>query len=539
MTNQADLSITKTASPSSYAPGSPLTYTLTVSNGGPSDVVGAIVTDVVPAALAAFGWTCVSGCSPSSGTGSISTSVSVAAGGSAVITLTGTVPGGTSGTLSNTASVAAPSGVTDPNGANNTATATTPLVAQADLSITKTASRSSYVAGSPLTYTITVSNGGPAAAVGATVSDVVPAALSAFGWTCSPGCAPSSGTGNVSASVSLAAGASAVITLTGTVPPKTKGTVVNTATVAAPSGLTDPNLANNSATRTTPKAGSPPPPPPPPSSGPSADVSVTKTGPGTANVGDAVAFSLVVRNNGPDAATSVVVKDSLPAELAYVSATGPSGVTCSASGQTVTCGTALLAASASITITVQVRVTGGAGGSVTNVGAVSAATADPTAANNSSSTSLAIGSPPPPKPTPKPKPRPGARSPRLSLSKHWLMAQVRAGETARVQITVANTGKVVAENVEVCDLGSKQLSFVAAPGAFYRRGSACWRVGRLAPGERRTFTVVARVDRTVKGKMVVNVATATASNVGAVAPARASIRVKPARGKGRPGGVTG
>jgi Domain of unknown function DUF11 len=108
-----------------------------------------------------------------------------------------------------------------------------------------------------------------------------------------------------------------------------------------------------------------------------------------------------------------------------------------------------------------------------------------------------------------------------------------------VEITVQNTSKVDAQNVEVCDRGATQLSFVAAPGAYYKQGKACWRIGRLAPGERKTFTVVVRVDRTAKGKSVVNTATATASNVSAVAPARATIRLKPARGKGRPGGVTG
>ena len=421
-------------------------------------------------------------------------------------------------------------------------TASVTVTNRADLSITKTASPASYAPNKPLTYTITVTNGGPAAVAGAAVNDVVPSALAGFGWTCGSGCSPSSGTGNVTTSVSLASGASAVITVTGTIPKKTTGTLTNTVTVAVPAGVTDPNSGNDSATSTTPRAGSPPPPPPPPSSQPpsaaSADVSVTKTAPGTANVGDTVAFTLTVRNGGPDPAASVVVRDTLPAELSYVSATGPSGVTCSASGQAVQCTTPSLAASATVTITVRAKVAGGAGGSVTNVGTVSSATADPTSSNNSSSAVVSIGSPAPPNPTPTPKPPP-ALSPKLSLAKRWLATQVRAGETARVQITIRNTGKGTAKDVEVCDRGSKQLSFVAAPGAYYRKGSACWRIANLAPGQQRTFTVVVRVDRTAKGKSIVNVATATASNVGAVAPARATIRLRPARGNGRPGGVTG
>ena len=425
-------------------------------------------------------------------------------------------------------------------------TASVTVTNRADLSVTKTASPASYSPNKPLTYTITVTNGGPAAVVGAAVSDSVPTPVLGFGWTCSSGCSPSSGTGNVSTSVSLAAGASAVITLTGTVPNGTTGTLTNTATVAAPSGVTDPNSGNNSATQTTSRAGSPPPPPPPPpppsppSTSPasqSADVSITKTGPSTANLGDTVSFTLTAHNSGPNAAAAVVVRDALPGELEYVSATAPSGASCSASGQAVQCTIASLGASATVSITIQVKVVGGAGGSVTNVGTVSATTADPSSANNFSSVTVAIGSPPPPTPTPKPPVT--RRSPMLSLTKRWLAPEVRAGETARVQITIRNTGRATAENVQVCDDGAEQLSFVAAPDAYYRNGSACWRVVKLAPGKRRTFTAVVRVDRTAKGKSIVNVATATASNSGAVAPARAAIRLKPARGKGRPGGVTG
>jgi uncharacterized repeat protein (TIGR01451 family) len=429
------------------------------------------------------------------------------------------------------------------NGPSPTASVT--VTDRADLSVTKTASPASYSPNKPLTYTITVTNGGPAAVAGASVSDTVPTPVLGFNWTCPSGCSPSSGTGNVSTSVSLASGASAVITLTGTIPNGTTGTLTNTVTVAAPSGVTDPNPGNNSATQTTSRAGSPPPPPPPPPSSspsptsPSADVSITKTGPSSANLGDTVSFTLAAHNNGPNAAASVVVRDTLPGELEYVSATASGGVACSASGQAVQCTIATLSASSTVSITVQAKVVGGAGGSVANVGTVSATTADPDSANNSSSVAVAIGSPPPPAPTPKPKPPVTRRSPKLFLNKRWLAPDVRAGETARVQITIRNSGRATAENVQVCDDGGKQLSFVAAPDAYYRNGSACWRVVELAPGKSRTFIAVVRVDRTAKGKSIVNVATATASNSGAVAPARASIRLKPARGKGRPGGVTG
>ena len=417
----------------------------------------------------------------------------------------------------------------------STPTASVTVVDHADLSITKTASRATYRAGAPLTYTITVSNGGPSDVAGATVTDTVPAPLAGFGWTCASGCTPSSGTGNVSTSVDVASGASVAITLTGTVPTSSSGTIANTASVAAPAGVIDPDATNDTATTSTPKAsGSPP----PPSSGPgpaapSADVSIAKTGPATANVGDTVEFTLTAHNAGPTAATNVVVKDTLPPELAFVSASGA----CSAAGQSVTCTVASLPSSSDATFTIRARIVGGAGASVANFGTIGATTPDPKPANNSSSVTVAVGVPPPP--PPPPKPLPGTRKTKLELTKRWLAGQVRAGATARISVVVRNVGSATAENVVVCDLGSKQLSFVSVPRAYYRSGSACWSVGRLPAGQKRAFAVTVRVDRTAKGRRLVNVATATASNVGAVARARATIRLTPARAAGRPGGVTG
>ena len=48
---QADLAITKTDGVSMATPGGTTTYTIVVSNNGPSNVTGATVTDVLPAAI--------------------------------------------------------------------------------------------------------------------------------------------------------------------------------------------------------------------------------------------------------------------------------------------------------------------------------------------------------------------------------------------------------------------------------------------------------------------------------------------------------
>src|SRR5262249_31276340 len=54
----ADLSITKTDDQTLAIPGAPLTYTITVQNAGPSDVVGAPVSDTFPPPLTGASWSC-------------------------------------------------------------------------------------------------------------------------------------------------------------------------------------------------------------------------------------------------------------------------------------------------------------------------------------------------------------------------------------------------------------------------------------------------------------------------------------------------
>ena len=123
----ADLAITKSDGLTTTAPGT-VSYTIKATNLGPFDVTGARVTDTVPSALTGVTWICAAtgGAScPASGSGSgdINETVNIPVGGVVAFSLTGTVAG-TSGTMSNTATITPPSGVTDPNLGNNSATDT-------------------------------------------------------------------------------------------------------------------------------------------------------------------------------------------------------------------------------------------------------------------------------------------------------------------------------------------------------------------------------------------------------------------------------
>ena len=124
----------------------------------------------------------------------------------------------------------------------------------ADLAITKTDGSLTAVPGAPITYTIVVINNGPFAVSGATVTDMIPAAITGVTWTCAASAGnscPASGTGSISTSaVNLMKGGTATFTVQGTVSPSGSGSLSNTATVAVPAGFTDPVSGNNSATDT-------------------------------------------------------------------------------------------------------------------------------------------------------------------------------------------------------------------------------------------------------------------------------------------------
>jgi uncharacterized repeat protein (TIGR01451 family) len=254
---QSDVSITKTDGASTAGAGSPVTYTITASNAGPSAVTAATVSDTFPAALTGVTWTCSasggSSCGTASGTGNINHTVNLLVGGTATFTATGTLDVNASGTLSNTATVAVPGGVTDPVPGNNSATDNDTIIPAAQLSITKTDGQTTAAPGQVITYTIVVSNAGPAAVVGATVSDTVPASLLTPTWTCIGAnggtCTAGPVAGNINDTVNLPVGATVTYTLTGMVSPNPT-TLSNTATITPPPTVNDPNLADNSATDT-------------------------------------------------------------------------------------------------------------------------------------------------------------------------------------------------------------------------------------------------------------------------------------------------
>ena len=99
-----------------------------------------------------------------------------------------------------------------------------------------------------------VGNNGPSAVTGATVTDNFPSSITSDTWTtvvsAGASVSTSSGTGNINTTVNLVPGATVTFTVVAQISSCATGNLVNTATVTAPSGVTDTNLNNNSATDT-------------------------------------------------------------------------------------------------------------------------------------------------------------------------------------------------------------------------------------------------------------------------------------------------
>ena len=251
----ADVAITKTDGVTTATPGGSVTYTIVASNAGPDPAPSSTVADTFPAALTCT-WTCAGaggGTCTAAGGGNINDSANLPVGGSVTYTASCGISSGASGSLVNTATVAA-SGVGDPDISNNSATDTDTLAPSANVGITKTDGVTIEVPGTPVVYTIVVTNAGPSAASSVTVADNFVAALSGCSTTCvasaGSSCAAGPVSGNLNDVASLLVSGTATYTATCNVSLFASGSLVNTATATVGGGATDPNTANNSATDT-------------------------------------------------------------------------------------------------------------------------------------------------------------------------------------------------------------------------------------------------------------------------------------------------
>ena len=106
--------------------------------------------------------------------------------------------------------------------------------------------------------------------------------------------------------------------------------------------------------------------------------------------GDDVTYTITVTNNGPDAATSVLLTDTLPSGVTFVSASS----SCTEVSGVVTCDIGALANGASAMVEIVVTTTGV--GTITNTAAVAGNQGDPDEGNNTDTENTTVNAVAPP-----------------------------------------------------------------------------------------------------------------------------------------------
>ena len=166
---------------------------------------------------------------------------------------------------------------------------------------------------------------------------------------------------------------------------------------------------------------------------PSADLMISTTAGATSvTLGSSVTFTLTVANNGLTGATGVVVTDTLPVGLSFVSVSTTQGACTSAA--TITCNVGALAKNASARVTLVTRTT--ATGIIRNTASVRATELDPNPANNASTAAITVS--------------PVAIAD-LTLTLSGSGATVPVNGTYTYAITVRNAGPNAATGVTVSD----------------------------------------------------------------------------------------
>ncbi len=364
----SDLSVSVVDSPDPVVAGANLTYAITLANAGPTAAAAATLSDTLPASTSfvslasAGGWSCTTPAVGASGTVSCSNASFAPgnAGFTLVVQVAADVAGGTQ--IANTVSAA--SSTSDPNPANDSATATTTVQAapQGQLTITPTAHDFGELTvgtgSAPVAVTL-ANSGGATLQVTALTAPTAPFARSG---------------GSCAATAPITLGAGANCTLTYTFSPTAAGAASQTLTVTADAPGSGTITLSGTGTDAVAQA----------------DIAVAITdGREYARVGDTLDAVITVSNIAGKATATVQVHDALPAELADGSwtCTPSSGASCAGGNGDELVDSATLPPGAQAVYTYSATVQGGAGEVIvhTATATVGGGTVDPNPANNSAS----------------------------------------------------------------------------------------------------------------------------------------------------------
>ena len=246
---------------------------------------------------------------------------------SAATLIAATVHPSARGTLTNTVNMSVPLGSVDLDALNSTATDTTVITIDTDVSVVKTGP-TDVIAGEFIQYQIVLANTGPSDALDVQLIDDMDNVLLNAEWTCiATGrsvCSHSDGSGDINETINVTIDGTVTFVIDALVDPSYFGTLVNTAeAVVFEEGFpTDRDPLNNVSTVTT-------------NVTQLVDLVINKTLT-TANVtaGLPVSYEIMVSNLGPSDAANTTVTDLAQSTIANFAWTcvADTGVTCQSSG---------------------------------------------------------------------------------------------------------------------------------------------------------------------------------------------------------------
>ena len=451
---QSDLSLNKIVNNPNPQAGETIVFTVSIVNNGPNTATGVEVTDPIPANLTGVGL----GVTQGGVTGSIWAVGSLANASSASLSITGVVNSAAS--FTNTAEVTFADQFdpdSTPNnqqpGEDDQADAVVePLLA--DLSLLKTVDNASPTVGQTIVFTVALTNDGPNAATGISVTDLIPTHLSSV----TTGTTQGGVTGNVWTVGTLANGAGASLSITGVV--NSAGSFTNTAEVTAVDQFDPDSTPNNQQSSEDDQASAV-------VGAQQADLALGKAiDDSTPNVGQTIVFTVSVTNEGPDTATGIEVTDVVPTNVTSVTlGVTQGGVT----GSVWTVGSLADTQAATLVITGVVNSVGG----FTNVAEITASdlfdpdsTPDNQQGGEDDQGEVVVS----------------PQQADLSLTKIVDNTNPNAGETIVFTVSVTNAGPSSASGIAVTDVVPTNLTSVALGVTQGSLTGDVWSVGGLASG---------------------------------------------------------
>ena len=462
--------------------GDTVTFQIEVTNNGSAQATNVSLTDTLPAGITFVSSSVTQG--TYNATTGLFTIGTLAAGDSAILTLTGTVDVGQGNATLTNVTTAATGDQPDPSTAGDDLEESVFIGDVADLVTAKTLASgdSTPAEGDTVVYEIEITNNGDARATGVSLTDTLPPGITFVSSSVTQGSYDA--TTGLYTIGTLGVGDTAVLTLTGTVDVGQGGNSITNITTAATGDQPDPTTVGDDLDETV-------------DVDPNADLVTVKTlasGDNTPDEGDTVIFQIEVTNEGTAQATGVSLTDSLPPGITFVSSTVSQGAYNSTTGL-FTIGT--LGAGESATLLLEGTVDVGQGGnSITNV--TTAATGD--------------------QPDPSTVGDELVETVDVNADANLITVKTLAsgdntpleGDTVVYQIEVTNDGGAQATNVSLTDQLPPGITFVSSSvtQGSYDSATGLYTIGTLGAGDSATLTLTGTVDVGQGGNFITNTTTA-------------------------------